>query len=93
MSRVGKSPVALPKNVQVELNESEIIIKGKLGELRSPISGDVKVVYKKASDDSDEESGDFIQVDPANDSQQSRAMWGTTRNIINNMVKDRKSVV
>lgn len=87
MSRVGKSPVAIPKDVQVELKESEIVIKGKLGELKSPISGDVKVVYNKASDNSDEDSGDFIQVDPANDSQKSRAMWGTTRNIINNMVK------
>lgn len=91
MSRVGKSPVAVPKDVQVELNDSEITIKGKLGVLKSPITGDVKVVYKKAGEDSDEnsdgETGDFILVQPANDSQISRAMWGTTRNNISNMVK------
>ena len=75
MSRVGKSPVAVPKDVQVELAEKEITIKGKLGELKSPITKDVKVVYKKASDSSDEDSGDLITVEPANDTQFSRAMW------------------
>jgi len=87
MSRVGKSPVAVPKDVQVELNNKEIVIKGKLGELKSPVSGDVKVLYKKAEEDSESDGGDFILVEPANDSQKSKAMWGTTRNIINNMVK------
>jgi large subunit ribosomal protein L6 len=83
MSRVGKSPVAVPKDVQVELKGSEITIRGKLGVLKSPITGDVKVVYEKGEAGSDA----FISVQPANDSQISRAMWGTTRNNINNMVK------
>ena len=56
MSRVGKSPVVIPNGVQVELNDSEIVIKGKLGELKSPISGDVKVIYKKASDNEESRS-------------------------------------
>jgi large subunit ribosomal protein L6 len=86
MSRVGKLPVTVPKDVQVNLSDKEIVIKGKLGELKSPITGDVKVVYNKASDSSDEESSDFLKIDPANDSIESRAMWGTTRNIINNMI-------
>ncbi|MCE3232117.1 MAG: ribosomal protein [Rickettsiaceae bacterium] len=77
MSRVGKSPVVVPKDVQVTLSSNEITIKGKLGELKAVISDEVTVTY----------SEDKIQVQPANDTTFARAMWGTVRNNINNMVK------
>lgn len=77
MSRVGKLPVAVPEGVQVDLNEAEIVIKGKLGELKAAIVPGVKITY------GDKE----IKVTPANDSKESRSLWGTYRNNIKNMVK------
>lgn len=79
MSRVGKNPVALPKDVQVDLKKEEIVIKGKLGELSLSLTENVKV--------SVESDKNQVVVEPVNDTTKSRAMWGTTRNNINNMVK------
>ncbi len=81
MSRVGKMPVLVPKDVQVQINKEEISIKGKLGELKLPITRDVKVVFEAGT------AGGQIVVSAANDSKTSRAMWGTVRNKINNIVK------
>ena len=33
MSRIGNNPVAIPEGVTVEVKESVITVKGKLGEL------------------------------------------------------------
>ncbi len=85
MSRVGKSPVVVPKDVQVQLTEGQITVKGKLGELKSRITKDVVVVVKGA--EANDNGLASVCVDPANETKTSRAMWGTTRNIINNMVK------
>lgn len=77
MSRVGKLPVDVPQGVQVNLTEKEIVINGKLGELKSFLVPGVKIVY----------DSNKIEVSPANESKESRALWGTYRNIIKNMVK------
>jgi len=77
MSRVGKLPVEIPQDVQVNLTEKEITIKGKLGELNFPLVSDVKVVH----------GDNQVKVTPANDSKEARALWGTYRNTIGNMVK------
>ena len=77
MSRVGKLPVTIPQGVQVNLTESKITIKGKLGELKAILVPGVKVVY----------SDNQVKVTPANDSKKARALWGTYRNNIKNMVK------
>jgi large subunit ribosomal protein L6 len=34
MSRIGKLPITIPENVDVNLTESEIIVKGKFGTLQ-----------------------------------------------------------
>jgi large subunit ribosomal protein L6 len=87
MSRVGKSPVVVPKDVQVALADNVITIKGKLGELKFPLSREVKVVYQSAEENKETDGTARVLVEPANDSKLSRAMWGTVRSIINNMVK------
>ncbi len=76
MSRIGKLPIAIPDGVQVELNNGVVTVKGKGGQLETKITGDVSV---KIADGQ-------VKVDPANDSQKSRAMWGLHRTLINNMV-------
>jgi len=37
MSRIGKLPIVIPANVDVNWNDSEIIIKGKFGTLQTKI--------------------------------------------------------
>ena len=84
MSRVGKAPVLVPKDVEVKMVSSEdIVIKGKLGELNYLIHKEVNVIFEKS--DATDTNGSIL-VNAANDSKFSRAMWGTVRNIINNMV-------
>ncbi|KZB56065.1 50S ribosomal protein L6 [Thalassospira lucentensis] len=76
MSRVGKNPVVVPNGVTITLTEEQISAKGKLGELRLPLTSDVTV----SQDDNQ------ITVKPANDSKRARALWGTTRANIANLV-------
>lgn len=77
MSRVGKHPVALPAGVTVTLDNGRVNVKGKLGELSTPASDLVKI----------EIAEDKVTVSPVNETKESRAMWGTTRANINDMVK------
>ena len=76
MSRVGKLPVTVPSEVNVTLDNSVLKVKGKLGELTLPIDDSVNITVEEGS----------VTVKPANDTKHARAMWGTYRNNINNMV-------
>jgi ribosomal protein L6P/L9E len=38
MSRIGKLPITIPENVDVNYNESEITVKGKFGTLQTKYS-------------------------------------------------------
>ena len=76
MSRIGKNPVAIPQGVTVTLAGDGISAKGKLGELSLRLTGDVKVTRRN----------DAIVVEPAGDSARARAMWGTTRANIHNLI-------
>ena len=76
MSRVGKSPIAVPKGVDVAIAANQVTVKGPLGILSLPLNGSVTVVRE----------GEELKVLPANDSRQSDAMSGTVRALVNNMV-------
>ena len=76
MSRVGKYPVAIPQGVQVTLQGRTLVAKGKLGELRLPLTDDVEV----------EVADNQVAVKPRRDDRRSRTMWGTTRSLVNGMV-------
>lgn len=77
MSRVGKNPVTVPDKVKVEVKGQEIAIKGAKGELKTVINSNAKIAFTDGK----------VVVEPANDTAKARAMWGTARAIINNMVK------
>lgn len=77
MSRVGKYPVSLPSGVDCQLSAEKLTLKGKLGQLDMLLSHLVKVDNVEGT----------LKVTPANDTQAARAMWGTTRKNIANMVK------
>jgi large subunit ribosomal protein L6 len=76
MSRIGKHPVAIPQGVEVQLTGQTLTAKGQLGTLSLAVSNQVTT----------EIADDKITVTPNNTSRQSRALWGTTRALINNMV-------
>ncbi|MEZ5937699.1 MAG: 50S ribosomal protein L6 [Hyphomonadaceae bacterium] len=77
MSRKGKLPVEAPAGVDVQLAGGEIKVKGPKGELKLPLTDDVVVKVENRT----------VSVTPRDaDDRRSRAMWGTTRANIQNMV-------
>ena len=46
MSRIGKEPVSVPANVEVNLSSSEVSVKGPLGKLQRSINSDVTVKHE-----------------------------------------------
>lgn len=77
MSRVGKLPIVIPNGVKIEINVDAVSVIGPKGTLSKRFNGDI---YFNMNDN-------ILSVVPANDTRESRAMWGTARNIINWMVK------
>lgn len=75
MSRIGKSPVTIPEGVTIDINDSVITIKGKLGELTQDFSG-VTVIEKEGN----------VLVERLSDSKDDRSKHGLYRSLINNMV-------
>jgi large subunit ribosomal protein L6 len=76
MSRVGRNPVRIPQGVTVELAEQALTVKGRLGTLSLAVSGDVNATIADGA----------VTIEPKDDTKQARAMWGTTRALVNNMV-------
>ena len=76
MSRTGKKPIAPVSGVTVTINDRTVTAKGPKGEQSLTL---MDIVNAKQTDDG-------IVIEPANDSKEARAAWGTTRALINNMV-------
>ncbi len=77
MSRLGKLPVTIPDKVTVNVGANSITVKGPKGELSTNVTADVVVSITDGK----------VWVKPANDSQVSRAMWGTVRANVKNLVE------
>ena len=77
MSRVANNPVVLPSGVEVTFNGKNVEVKGAHGTLHHTIHPSVEVTQ---DDDSK------LRFTPVNDAKQSRALAGTTRALLNNMV-------
>lgn len=75
MSRIGKNPISIPTGVTVEVSETIITVKGKLGQLTQNYA-DVTVKV---------EDGQIV-VERPSDSKDHRAKHGLYRSLINNMV-------
>lgn len=76
MSKVGKVPVAILDGVSAEISGQALKIKGPQGELSY-------VVPKQVSVSNDNNQLVFA---PANDSKEARALWGTARSHVNNLI-------
>jgi large subunit ribosomal protein L6 len=77
MSRTGKKPIPAVSGVTVAINDRVVTAKGPKGEQSLTL---MDIVNAKQTDDG-------IVIEPANDTQDARAAWGTTRALIANMVK------
>jgi large subunit ribosomal protein L6 len=77
MSRVGKYPVEIPAGVQVAIANGVVTAKGKLGELKLPLTEHVEASVE----------GNQVSVKPKTELAQARMMWGTTRANIANLVQ------
>ena len=76
MSRVGKHPVPIPEGVEVQLAGQVLTAKGRLGTLSLAVSGEVTATIADGA----------VTIAPNDESKRARAMWGTTRALVNNMV-------
>jgi large subunit ribosomal protein L6 len=76
MSRVGKYPVQIPSGVTVDVSGQTVTTKGKLGELKLVVANEVLASV---------EDGKFW-AKPKSETKRARALWGTTRALVNNMV-------
>ncbi|HHY87714.1 MAG TPA: 50S ribosomal protein L6 [Chloroflexi bacterium] len=76
MSRIGKLPVAIPSGVEVSINGSEVKVKGPKGELVRTFHPELSIQM---------EDGKVVVTRPSDDPAH-RALHGTTRALIHNMV-------
>lgn len=77
MSRVGKIPVSIPKGVEVLLQDQNLTIKGAQGSLQHTVHSTVELKIENSE----------ISFAPRHTTQESDALSGTTRALVNNMVK------
>ncbi|MGB0181951.1 MAG: 50S ribosomal protein L6 [Candidatus Puniceispirillales bacterium] len=76
MSRIGSNPITIPEGVNLMIENGKVSVKGKNGELQMTVPPLVDL----------EMADNTVLVKPANDTGKSRALWGTARAVINNMV-------
>ena len=76
MSRSGRLPVAVPNGVQVNVQGSDVHVKGPKGELKRTFSSLVGIELQNGE----------VLVTRKSDNPRERAMHGTTRAVIANMV-------
>jgi large subunit ribosomal protein L6 len=77
MSRIGKQPIAIPAKVKVEVKGQKVHVEGPKGKLdwELPARTSLKV------------DGDKIVVARDGEDAQARALHGTSRALVNNMIK------
>lgn len=77
MSRVGKKPIEIPAGVTVTLNNSTVTVKGPKGELTRSFNPDIEIKVEE----------NIITITRPSDVKEHRALHGTTRAVIANMVE------
>lgn len=76
MSRVGKKSITLPDKVTVKVNGSSVQVEGPKGKLSWTLPEGITASVE----------GNQLSVDRAGESRQLRALHGTNRSLLNNMV-------
>lgn len=77
MSRIGKQPVEIPDGVTVTLADGVLSAKGPKGELSIPVKPNVRFRLEEKE----------VTLQPRDDTDFSRALWGTYRSHLSNMIE------
>ena len=77
MSRVGKKVITIPSGVTIDIQQGKVTVKGSKGELSWTLPEGISA----------EVNGAELTVKRANDSRQLRALHGTNRSLLSNMVE------
>ncbi len=77
MSRVGKSPIAIPAGVTITVSDDNVVtVKGPNGELQQAVDTDIKIVQEGAE----------LLVQRPTEQKRHKALHGLYRSLLNNMV-------
>ena len=76
MSRVANNPINFPDTVNVSISDNVVLVKGNKGELDFCLPSSISIDIKD----------EIITVNYDSEDQESVALAGTTRSILNNMV-------
>jgi large subunit ribosomal protein L6 len=76
MSRVGRLPIAIPADVDIDITDNHVVVKGPKGTLERDISPQLSLVTEERQ----------LRVERPDDEKRSRELHGLTRTLINNMV-------
>ena len=76
MSRIGRSPIPVPANVEVTIDGRHVTVKGPKGQLERSLPGEITI----------RRDGDELVVERPDDERENRALHGLCRSLVNNMV-------
>jgi large subunit ribosomal protein L6 len=77
MSRIGRMPIPVPSGVEVQINGSDVLVKGPKGTLSHTLAE--PIVAERLEDGQ-------VQVTRPDDENRSRALHGLSRTLVANMV-------
>lgn len=77
MSRIGLKPVEVPQGVEVKFDGNTVTVKGPKGELTRKLHQDIKITVE----------GNEIRFERPSNHKVHRALHGTTRSLVYNMVE------
>ncbi len=76
MSRIGKKPIAVPKNVTATVDGQRVTVKGPKGQLSIALIDNVEAALEDGA----------IVVKPRSETKRARSMWGMSRSLVENLV-------
>lgn len=76
MSRVGLKPISLPEKVSVKVDAGKVLVEGPKGKLDLPLPTGISVKTDEGA----------VVVGRASEARQHRALHGTVRSLVNNMI-------
>ena len=76
MSRIGRNAVAIPSGVTANIEGQTVKVKGPKGAMQVVLPDDVTAKMENGG----------VKVDPRNETKRARAMWGTSRTLVANLV-------
>jgi len=82
MSKIARNPIAVPKDVTIEVKGQSVKAKGPKGELNLDVHGDIAVSLEAAEGGAKE-----VRLKPKTESREARTQWGTDWSRVRNNIK------